>query len=91
MRYKDVTGETEKSDSVKAIVNIDTASSDDLAFASCVAEFGLILRNSAYKGPSSFTSVLSRLEDLSDYIANDTYKQEFVTLVGTASESKFYK
>lgn len=90
VRYKDVTGEREVSDSVKCTVNSDASETDDLAFASCVAEFGLILRNSAYKGTASLSSVLSRLNGLSAYIANDTYKQEFVTLVGKASELNYY-
>ncbi len=72
--------------SVSLAVNADTPSSDDLSFISCVAEFGLILRNSAYKGTASLASVLTRLDGLSGYIANDGFKQEFVTLVGKASE-----
>ena len=72
--------------SVSLAVNADTPSSDDLSFISCVAEFGLILRNSAYKGTASLASVLTRLDGLSGYIANDGFKQECVTLVGKASE-----
>ena len=75
--------------SVSLAVNADTPSSDDLSFISCVAEFGLILRNSAYKGTASLASVLTRLDGLSGYIANDGFKQEFVTLVGKASETKY--
>ena len=90
VKYKDVT-EAEVNESVTCSAYIDTPSSDDLAFISCVAEFGMILRNSAYKGTSSIASVLERLNGLSNYIANDIYKQEFVTLVGKASESYYYK
>ena len=91
VRYKDVTGETEINESVTCEVDIDTPSSDDLSFISCVAEFGLILRGSAYKGTASLASVLARLNDLSGYIKGDIYKQEFVTLVGKASEMEYYK
>ena len=91
VRYKDVTGDTEVNESVTSTVDIDTPSSDDLSFISCVAEFGLILRNSAYKGSASLSSVLERLNGLSEYIKGDIYKQEFVTLVGKASELKYYK
>lgn len=85
IRYKDVTGE-EESQSVTCKVTLSTPSSQDLQFISCVAEFGLILRNSKYKGTASITKVLDRLEDLKDYISTDIYKQEFVTLVGKAYE-----
>lgn len=91
VRYKDVAGDTEFSDSVTATVELTTPSSDDLRFISCVAEFGLVLRNSQYKEISSLASVLRRLEDLNEYIAGDIYKQEFVTLVGKASESGYYE
>lgn len=91
VRYKDVTGDTEVNESVTKEVNSDTPSSDDLSFISCVAEFGLILRDSAYKGTASLTSVLARLNDLSEYIEGDIYKQEFVVLVGKASEMACYK
>lgn len=90
VRYKDVTGESEVNDSVKAEVAADTPSSNDLSFASCVAEFGLILRQSQYKGTANISSVLERLDELTAYIASDLYKKEFVTLVGKASESELY-
>lgn len=86
VRYKDVTGEGEIPESVTAQANIDTPSSDDLLFASCVAEFGLILRQSEYKGAASYTSIIERLNGLRQYIADDVYKQEFVSLAGKASE-----
>lgn len=91
IKYKDVLSGTEKSESVSKAVNYDDSSTDDLAFITCVAEFGLILRNSAYKGTASISSVLGRLDALSGYIENDIYKQEFVALVGKASESRYYK
>ena len=90
VKYKDVTGDEEVNESVTSAVNIDTPSSDDLSFISCVAEFGLILRNSAYKGNASLSSVIARLNDLSNYVEGDTYKQEFVLLVGKASELNYY-
>lgn len=82
IRFKDVRGENALSDSVKSEVylNSDTAS-DDLTFISCVAEFGLLLRESAYKGEASVESVAARLDTLSGYIAADALKQEFANLV----------
>ena len=90
VKYKDVTGGEEVNESVTSTVNADTQSSDDLSFICCVAEFGLILRNSAYKANASLSSVLARLNELSEYVKGDTYKQEFVTLVGKASELEYY-
>lgn len=85
IKYKDVSaGETDES--VKIEVTVDTPSSDDLSFISCVAEFGLLLRRSDYKGDASFEAVTARLAMLENYIGDDAYKSEFVTLVGKASE-----
>lgn len=85
IKYKDVSaGETDES--VKIEVTVDTPSSDDLSFISCVAEFGLLLRRSDYKGDASFEAVTERLAMLENYIGDDAYKSEFVTLVGKASE-----
>lgn len=85
IKYKDVSaGETDES--VKIEVTVDTPSSDDLSFISCVAEFGLLLRRSDYKGDASFEAVAARLAMLENYIGDDAYKSEFVTLVGKASE-----
>ena len=91
VKYKDVTGEAEVNESVTSTVTLDTPSSYDMSFISCVAEFGLILRDSAYKANASISSVLARLNGLSNYMANDSYKQEFVTLVEKASTWDCYK
>ena len=91
VKYKDVTGDTQVNESVTSNVTLDTPSCYDLSFISCVAEFGLILRNSQYKADASLSAVLARLDDLSNYIANDSYKQEFVTLVEKASKSDYYR
>ena len=53
--------------------------SEDFYFAAAVAEFGLILRDSAYKGEASFENVreLNKKVDTDE----DDYKDEFVYLV----------
>ncbi len=58
--------------------------SHNLNFASAVAEFGMLLRNSPYKGNASYQSVLQRAQ-ASGY--NDTwgYKTEFLELVQRAA------
>lgn len=86
LRYKNAL-ENDESRSVKCEIDTLTPSSDDLGFISCVAEFGLILRQSEYKGDASLENVINRLEDLSEYISGDAYKSEFVRLVGKYSEN----
>lgn len=56
--------------------------SEDMSFASAVTEFGMLLRDSAYKGSTTKDSILSLVEKCD--IANDEYKQEFVQLVKAA-------
>lgn len=88
IRYKDVRGAEEINDSVTSTVYLNASfnNTSDFKFITCVAEFGLLLRQSAYKGNASFESVIERLNGLSDYTSKDPLKNEFVTLVGTASE-----
>lgn len=86
VKYKDVTGETETNESVTAEITASTPSSDDLSFIACVAEFGLVLRQSEYAANADLHAVLERLEGLSEYVAADAYRAEFVTLAGKASE-----
>ena len=57
---------------------------DNLAFASAVAEFGLILKDSEYKGDASFSKILERLDGI-DY-KQDEYRAEFYKLVKGAKE-----
>lgn len=54
--------------------------SDNFAFASAVAEFGLLLRDSEYKGDSSFESVYGRAVNLPS-VKEDAYKVEFLGMV----------
>ncbi|MDE5667802.1 MAG: DUF3520 domain-containing protein, partial [Clostridia bacterium] len=93
IRYKDVRTAEEFSDSVKSEVYLEASLSDneDFKFITCVAEFGLLLRQSAYKGDASFESVKSRLEGLSDYTSRDPLKREFVSLVGAAAANPNYR
>jgi Ca-activated chloride channel homolog len=66
--------------------SIDNAS-ENLKFASAVAQFGLVLRDSRYKGTSNFTNILtlaqnSRGSDLKNY------RSEFIELVSRTSRLK---
>lgn len=61
---------------------------DNLRFASAVAQFGLILRDSRYKGNANFNSVLSLAQNSR---GNDlkNYRSEFVELVNKASGLRY--
>lgn len=54
---------------------------DNLGFASCVAEFGMLLKNSEHMENSSYEDVLTRLNNLHSSIENDDLKVEFEVLV----------
>ena len=56
--------------------------SENLRWAAAVAEFGLMLKDSEYKGTSSYQNIMD-LTDSVDY-RDDDYKVEFVELVTTA-------
>ena len=55
--------------------------SADMNFASCVAEFGMLLRNSRYIGDVTYKDVSAHLSKY-DY-SDDDYKDEFIYLVNT--------
>ncbi len=57
---------------------------DNLKFAACVLEFGMLLRESDYKGTSSYDSILTMLSELGDYVTKDAYKEELRELVKMA-------
>ena len=54
---------------------------DNLGFASCVAEFGMLLKNSEHMENSSYEGVLTRLNNIHSSIENDDLKVEFEVLV----------
>lgn len=53
---------------------------DNLRFVSAVAEFGMVLRDSQYKGKASYEEILELLNGLPDKWMDD-YKDEFKRLV----------
>ena len=83
LRYKDVNTnlEVEVTDSINSV----GVMSDDFKFATAVVEFGLLLRDSAYKGEATYEHLINMLEaiDLSD----DYHKQEFLQLVKQAQKN----
>lgn len=63
--------------------NAEQKKSDDFRFASSVAEFGLILRNSKFKGKANFSNVLSLARESKGNDA-DGYRAEFIKMVEMA-------
>jgi len=59
--------------------------SDNIKFASCVAQFGMLLRQSKYAGSSSYEGIQQQLSRL-DSVSQDMYKQQFGSLVEQASK-----
>ena len=60
--------------------------SNDSLFISCVVEYGLILRESEYKGEASFEKLIARLNELASYVEADQFKAEFVQIVKKAGK-----
>ncbi len=54
--------------------------SEDLQFACCVAQFGMLLRDSEYKGDATYADIYDCLSDLRT-VNEDEYKQEFAWMV----------
>ncbi|MBQ9039539.1 MAG: VWA domain-containing protein [Clostridia bacterium] len=84
-RYKEPGSQTSQ---LQTDVIDDTAMSDapsgDFLFASAVAEFGMILSNSEYKGNASYDTVLDLLKQAP---LNDAYREEFFSLVKIAQRN----
>ena len=81
MRYKHP--EADDSREVSTVLSADAdgkPTSDDFRFAAAVAEWGLLLRGSQYKGSASFDGVLTRAGGA---VANDPngHRAEFLDLV----------
>lgn len=84
LRYKDPDGS--KSKLVSQVVKGSEYTADmsrDTAFACAVAEFGLILKDSEYKGSASYEDIMELL-DIAD--SKDPYKTEFEILVKKCKE-----
>ena len=84
LRYKDVALNDIDVEVINEACSI-AIPSNDFMFATCVVEFALILRDSEFKGESTFEHLLSILENVE---TNDVYKQEFKELVKLAYENQ---
>lgn len=82
LRYKQPDGNTSKKIEVQVIDSGQNNVSDDFRFASAVAMYGQLLRNSQYKGDATYDSVI---ELARSGLGNDPngYRREFVRLAET--------
>jgi Ca-activated chloride channel family protein len=84
-RYKEPGGDTSQ---LQTDVIDDTAMTDapegDFLFAAAVAEFGMILNDSEYKGDATYDTALDLLKQAP---LNDAYREEFFSLVKIAQRN----
>lgn len=84
MRYKHP--ETNKASEVEAALPAEALGkkvSNDFEFAACVASFGMLLRDSEYRGVATYLSTLETAEALLRD-KKDAYREEFARLVRVA-------
>lgn len=83
LRYKPI--KSENSNLLSEIITLDEVTgkpSADFRFSAAVAGFGMLLRNSEFKGKTSF----SQIAKLAKETNNDPEKEEFVELIRGAEE-----
>jgi Ca-activated chloride channel family protein len=86
VRYKEPDSDTSQLETYVCTANdYSKNGSDNLRWAAAVAEFGLILRDSEYRGDANADNVLSLAKSALNN--DDEYKQEFIELVKTYSDN----
>jgi Ca-activated chloride channel family protein len=83
IRYKDPDGETSRLLS-RVLMNRPSSMTANLGFASAVAEFGMLLRDSPLRGNASFESVTARARTFKGD-DEDGYRAQFIQLVERAA------
>ena len=83
VRYKAPDGDASRLLS-KVILNVNTPASANLGFASAVAEFGMLLRNSEHKGSASYRAVAGRARSFRGPDP-EGYRAEFIKLTELAA------
>jgi Ca-activated chloride channel family protein len=89
IRYKEPDGDTSMlfEKPVRGYINDLSDESDNLKFAAAVTEFGMILRNSEFKGNATLSSAAS-LARSSRGGDEDGYRAELIRLINTVIEMK---
>lgn len=87
LRYKEPDGDTSRLLQYPVEAgSFRTKASDNLTFAAAVAEFGMVLRDSAYKGDATYGSVHALAESCIGTDSDD-HRKEFLRLVETAENN----
>jgi len=83
VRYKAPDGDTSRL-ITRVMLNANTPMSANLGFASAVAEFGMLLRNSEHKGSASYSGLVARARS---FRGNDPegYRAEFIKMADLAA------
>lgn len=85
LRYKDPQGTKSKLLELPVQNQISKNSSDDFRFSAAVASFGMLLRNSDFKGNITIDSILA-LANGAKGQDDEGYRSEFIKLVKTAND-----
>ena len=85
IRYKSADGAVQEPQKLGVGGEVYRPMNHNDAFISSVVEFGLLLRDSKYKGDASYQGVISRLEGLE---LEDELKKEFALMVKKYAQSK---
>ena len=89
MRYKEPGGDTSKLETTTVgEAEVTDAPSEDFLFASAVAEFGMLLGNSEFRGDVTYSDVLNLLKQTS---LGDDYREELLSLVKIAQRAERLK
>ncbi len=87
MRYKQPDGDVSKELATVLAGNAEKAMGEDFRFAAAVAEFGLVLRDSPYKGRANLADVLDRATGAMNYDPNE-HRRAFLDMVRLATGIK---
>jgi Ca-activated chloride channel homolog len=89
LRYKKPDGNTSMllEKPVRSYINNMEDASDNLRFAAAVSEFGMILRNSEFKGNSTLESA-AKLAKSSRGADEDGYRSELIRLIDTVNDMR---
>ncbi|WP_346859984.1 von Willebrand factor type A domain-containing protein [uncultured Draconibacterium sp.] len=85
LRYKEPDGNKSKLMETVVASRLIKNTSDDFRFSAAVASFGMVLRDSEFKGTSSLSSILDLARDAKG-TDEEGYRSEFIQLVKTVDD-----
>lgn len=81
IRYKEPKGQNSQELEFPLVTDKHDNADESSILASCIAEFGMLLKDSEYKGNSTYANVLERLESIK---SDDPYVAELASLIRQA-------